>query len=118
MQKLSGLVFLVIAVVFGFMLVRGQRPADQTLMELQELPAKGIDIQACSEDVECIPIAESCCDCSQGGTRTAINRKFYKFRLEELNDQCLLASCQQAESTDASCTEARPQCVNGQCQMQ
>lgn len=117
MIKISGFVFGLFVLILGYQLFQGQKPADQTLMEVQEIPSQQTDVRACETDSDCIPIAESCCDCDQGGRRIAINRKYYKHGLENRADSCLLAICQEAESTHMSCTGAEPTCVSGQCQM-
>jgi hypothetical protein len=104
--------------IFGYWLFLGQNPPSQTLMDVQEIPERGMDIRACSDTSECIPIVESCCDCNQGGKKIAVNRKYYKFVLDQKEDQCLLQSCPKATSTDASCTNQKASCVSGRCQMQ
>lgn len=117
MIKLSGIVFISMVVALILMSLRGQQPGDVTLMELQEIPDKGTNLRACEQDQDCIPIAESCCDCNQGGKRIAINKKYYKFSLDDRSDSCMLAVCQSAVSTHESCTSGKPVCVSGQCQM-
>lgn len=116
-MKLSGIIFGVCALILGVMFFNGQKPAAQTLVEIQEIPGRNTNIRACETNDDCIGVDEGCCSCDQGGKRTAINRKYYSHYLETKNDSCFFAPCPQAVSTDSSCHGDRPQCISGLCQM-
>lgn len=117
-MKLSGIIFGSCVLLLGFMFYQGQKPAAQTLAEIQEVPVDGANIRVCESSDECIAVDEGCCGCSQGGRRTAINRKYYSHYLSEQGDACFFATCPGGSSTHSSCKSGRPTCVSGLCQMQ
>lgn len=116
-MNFSGIIFAICALILGFMFFNGQRPAGQTLVEVQETPARGTNIRACQVDEDCIGVDEGCCGCKQGGRRTAINRKYYSHYLDQQSDACFFASCPGGDSTHSSCQGGRPSCDSGICQM-
>jgi len=70
-----------------------------------------LNMEACSQDSDCIVVKGDCCGCDAGGTATAINKNFENEWYEKLSTDCI---CTQVISNHPSCfKEAR--CVNNKC---
>ena len=115
-NKLAGWVFLGIIVMVFFFLYQGQKPAQETLASLQTTPESDEVLPVCEKHIDCMLVQAQCCDCDQGGSQKAINRKYYSYWFNKQNDQCIFTSCSNTYSEDLSCREkAKAKCIDNTC---
>lgn len=116
-MKIAGILFTLCFLILGVMFYHGQKPAAQTLVEVQETPGPGVNIRSCQTDQDCIGVDDGCCGCKAGGKKTAINRKYYSHYLGQIEDSCFLARCPAGESTHQTCGRVQSECINNICQL-
>lgn len=82
-------------------------------------PTKSVnsdDIYNCNRDIDCVSFQAGCCNCRNGGTNIALNRKYLDYWVEELSRECREVVCTAVISDDWTCLAA-PKCIDSNCQL-
>ncbi|RJP47486.1 MAG: hypothetical protein C4584_00335 [Armatimonadetes bacterium] len=68
---------------------------------------------SCSSDSECVSVRADNCDCTAGGTATAINRNF----VDQWEKDHPRAICPAVMSGDWTCINSTPKCLSNECKL-
>ena len=74
------------------------------------------DIYNCTREADCVSFQSGCCNCRNGGTNIALNRRYLDYWVKELSLKCQEMVCATVISDDWTCL-AEPKCVDNKCQL-
>ena len=87
----------------------------QALLKRRQIAFIQPEERVCESDEDCRLVADHCCSCERGGKMTAMRKDLFTEMVKRRVYGCEGYACNQAISTDPSCTAKKAQCVDRQC---